>query len=357
MQRDEYFRIKKIPLLIGGATTSRVHTAVKIAPHYDGPVVYVPDASRSVGVCSDLLSRRARRGLHRRARGRLRARARAARQQEGDAAGHARRGARQQDADRLGALHAAGAEVHRPARVQEPRPGRDSPSYIDWGPFFQTWDLAGPYPAILNDEIVGESARRVLSDGQRMLQAPDRGPLAHAPTASIGLCPANTRQRRRHRDLHRRVAQRGAADLARPAHADRAAGGRRRDAARTAASPTSSRRRARAWPTTSACSPSPPASASRRRRSSSLADLDDYSAIMLKALADRLAEAFAERLHQRVRTDLWGYAADEALDDAGADRREVPRHPAGAGLSGLPRPHRQARPVPRAAVPTRSAWR
>ena len=104
MQRDDFFRISKIPLLIGGATTSRVHTAVKIAPHYEGPVVYVPDASRSVGVCSDLLSRRARRRLHRRARGRLPARARAPCGQEGDAAGHPRRGARQQDAGRLGRL-------------------------------------------------------------------------------------------------------------------------------------------------------------------------------------------------------------------------------------------------------------
>ena len=84
-------------------------------------------------------------------------------------------------------------------------------------------------------------------------------------------------------------------------------------------------------------------------------DLDDYSAIMLKALADRLAEAFAERLHQRVRTDLWGYAADESLDDRRADRREVPRHPPGARLPGLPRPHGQARAVPRAAAATRSA--
>ena len=74
-----------------------------------------------------------------------------------------------------------------------------------------------------------------------------------------------------------------------------------------------------------------------------LDDLDDYSAIMLKALADRLAEAFAECLHQRVRTDLWGYAPDEALSHRRPDRREVPRHPPRAGLPGLPRPQRQAR--------------
>jgi 5-methyltetrahydrofolate--homocysteine methyltransferase len=89
MQRDDYFRMRKIPLLIGGATTSRVHTAVKIAPHYDGPVVYVPDASRSVGVCAGPAVRRARGEVHRRTQRRLRARACPARQQEGHAAGDA----------------------------------------------------------------------------------------------------------------------------------------------------------------------------------------------------------------------------------------------------------------------------
>ena len=98
MQRDEYFRLRKTPLLIGGATTSRVHTAVKISPHYEGPVVYVPDASRSVGVCSDLLSDDKGRRHPRGTQDRLRARAPAARGQEGDAAGHAGAGARKQDA-------------------------------------------------------------------------------------------------------------------------------------------------------------------------------------------------------------------------------------------------------------------
>ena len=124
MQKDDYFRIRKIPLLIGGATTSRVHTAVKIAPHYEGPVVYVPDASRSVSVAQGLLGDQAAR-IHRRAQRRLRTGAPAARQQEADAAVAAGQGARQQDADRLGRLHAHEAEIHRPARVQELRPGRD----------------------------------------------------------------------------------------------------------------------------------------------------------------------------------------------------------------------------------------
>ena len=123
MQKDDHFRIHKIPLLIGGATTSRVHTAVKIAPHYEGPVVYVPDASRSVGVAQGLLSDQAAQ-VHRRGQRRLRQGAHAARQQEAGAAVAAGEGARQQDADRLVELHAAGAQVHRPARLQELRPGR-----------------------------------------------------------------------------------------------------------------------------------------------------------------------------------------------------------------------------------------
>ncbi len=100
--------------------------------------------------------------------------------------------------------------------------------------------------------------------------------------------------------------------------------------------------------TTSGCSRSPPASAPRRRSSSSSTTSDDYSAIMLKALADRLAEAFAERLHQRVRPDLWGYAPDEPLEQRRPHRGEVPGHPPGAGLSGLPGSPGQGRHVPRA---------
>ena len=105
MQKDDYFRIKKIPLLIGGATTSRVHTAVKIAPHYEGPVVYVPDASRSVSVAQSLLGDGGQQ-LHRRAERRLRQGAPAARQQEANPAVAAGQGPRQQDAGGLGRLHA-----------------------------------------------------------------------------------------------------------------------------------------------------------------------------------------------------------------------------------------------------------
>ena len=124
MQRDDFFRMKKIPLLIGGATTSRVHTAVKIAPHYEGPVVYVPDASRSVGVCSRIAVGPARRQVRRRPHVGLRQGACPARREEADAPGQPGAGACQQDADRLGSVRTAETQVHRPARVSPIRSER-----------------------------------------------------------------------------------------------------------------------------------------------------------------------------------------------------------------------------------------
>ena len=169
MQRDPHFSAVKMPLLIGGATTSRVHTAVKIAPHYDGPVVYVPDASRAVGVCSDLLS------------------------EDRSAAYLAEL---QADYQRVRELHANKKQTPTVPLAQAranktpiawtqglppaPRaPGRrvfrnfdlaTLAAYIDWAPFFQTWDLAGAYPAILDDAVVGEQARKVQADAQEMLK-------------------------------------------------------------------------------------------------------------------------------------------------------------------------------------------
>ncbi|HEY4801775.1 MAG TPA: dihydropteroate synthase, partial [Paraburkholderia sp.] len=190
MQRDDYFRIKKIPLLIGGATTSRVHTAVKIAPHYEGPVVYVPDASRSVSVASSLLS---------------------------DEGATKFIDDLKTDYDRIRDQHAnkkaqplvtlEEARANKTkidwANFQAVKPkfiGRrvfknfdlnELANYIDWGPFFQTWDLAGPYPQILNDEIVGESARRVFSDAKSMLSRLIQGRWLQA-NGVVALLPANT---------------------------------------------------------------------------------------------------------------------------------------------------------------------
>ena len=159
MQKDDHFRIKKIPLLIGGATTSRVHTAVKIAPHYEGPVVYVPDASRSVErgaerCCRDQAAKYIAEVNADYERG-----AQPARQQEAGAAVAAGQGARQQDADRLGRATRRRSRSSSAGACSGTSTSPSSPKYIDWGPFFQTWDLAGPFPAILKDEVVGDRGR------------------------------------------------------------------------------------------------------------------------------------------------------------------------------------------------------
>jgi len=331
MQRDDFFRIRKIPLLIGGATTSRVHTAVKIAPHYEGPVVYVPDASRSVGVCSELLSDD-------------RAAAYVA-ELEADYARvrHQHESKKAVPMVTLAEARANKTPIDWPSytppvpkfigrRILKNQDLAEIAEVIDWGPFFQTWELAGPYPAILTDEIVGESARRLFSDGKRMLRRVIEGRWLRA-NGVVGLYPAATV---------------GDDDI--EVYSDESRSdvlftwrGLRVQSVRPVVDGIKRPNRCLADFI------APKGSGKKdyiglfavtaglgvdKKEQQFAADLDDYSGIMLKALADRLAEAFAERLHQRVRTDLWGYAADEALGTAGlvAERyrgiRPAPGYPA-----------------------------
>src|SRR6185369_4476277 len=188
MQKDEHFRIWKIPLLIGGATTSRVHTAVKIAPHYEGPVVYVPDASRSVSVAQGLLSDQAARYI-------------ADINADYDKVRHQHANKKQVPLWPLAKARANKTPVGW-AGYTPPVPkflGRrlfrnfdlaELAKYIDWGPFFQTWDLAGAFPAILKDEVVGTEAVRVYADGQRMLKRLIEGRWLTA-SGVMGFWPAN----------------------------------------------------------------------------------------------------------------------------------------------------------------------
>ena len=189
MQKDDHFRIRKIPLLIGGATTSRVHTAVKISPHYDGPVVYVPDASRSVSVAQGLLSDQAAQYV-----ADLRLDYDRVREQ------HASK--KQSPLWPLARARANKTPVHWSAySPKQPKfLGRrefrnfdlgELARFIDWGPFFQTWDLAGRYPAILTDQVVGVEATRVYNDAQAMLKRVIEGRWLRA-NAVIGLYPANS---------------------------------------------------------------------------------------------------------------------------------------------------------------------
>ncbi|PSL00343.1 methionine synthase (B12-dependent) [Haloactinopolyspora alba] len=316
-----------IPLLIGGATTSRAHTAVKVDPKYDGPVVWVKDASRSVPVASTLLS-----------------------EQRDDLLGEVKT-----DYDSLRARHAERQE--RPKLTfaqakenatpidwngyQPPQPSQlgvhllddydlsELREYIDWQPFFNSWEMKGKFPDILNNPATGETARKLYDDAQVML---DKMISEKWVTARgiYGLFPANTaengedvvvwnddgraekrlllhqlRQQGQHRDG---IPNRSLADFVAPAE-------------------TGLADHVGAFAVTAGIGL--PEKVTEFKEA-----IDDYSAILLESLADRLAEAFAERLHQRVRHEFWGYAADEELtnEDLIAEKykgiRPAPGYPA-----------------------------
>ncbi|MFZ6655191.1 methionine synthase [Undibacterium sp. TJN19] len=313
MQRDPHFRMLKIPLLIGGATTSRAHTAVKIAPNYEGPVVYVADASRSVSVAQSLLTPESRD------------------QYIADLGS---------DYDRIRTQHANKKATPmvtlaqaRANKMKVDFTGSNTPvkpkfigrrlfknidlatiaNYIDWGPFFQTWDLAGPFPAILTDEIVGEAATKVFAEGQAMLKKIIEGRWLTA-NGVVSLLPANTVN-----------------DDDIEIYTD--------DTRSQVALTYYGTRQQTEKPIIDGVQrPNQCLSDFIAPKDSGIKDYigmfavtaglgiekyekrfedahDDYSSIMLKSLADRLAEAFAEYLHERVRKDLWGYVADEALSN------------------------------------------
>ena len=330
MEKDPYFCERGIPLLIGGATCSRVHTAVKIAPNYSGPVVYVPDASRSVGVAQNLLGDGKPAYL-----AELQADYDRVRQQHANKKQTPLWPLAKARANKT-ALDWDGYTPHAPKflgrRVFKNFDLAELVRYIDWGPFFQTWDLAGPYPAILQDEVVGEQARKVFADAQAMLQKMVEGRWISA-NAVLGFYPANTvrdddialytdetrsdvaltwyglRQQTEKQEINGVMRpSRCLADFVAP----QASGVRDYVGLFAVTAGIGADQRAQAFE----------------------AVHDDYSAIMLKALADRLAEALAECLHQRVRTDLWGYAAQETLrnDELIAEKyqgiRPAPGYPA-----------------------------
>ncbi|MGE5330339.1 MAG: methionine synthase [Nitrospirota bacterium] len=310
MHKDDHFRIKKIPLLIGGATCSRVHTAVKIAPHYDGPVVYVPDASRSVGVAQSLLGEGAEAFLAEVSADYDKVRTQHANKKQTPmwtlAQARANRTAIDWMAFQPTPPRALGRRVFRNFDLNELVP------YMDWGPFFQTWDLAGSYPAILQDEVVGAEATRVFADGQAMLKKIIEGRWLQA-SGVMALYPANsvgddiefyTDESRSEvlttwYGLRQQTEKHAVDGVMRPS---------RCLADFVAPKDSGIADYAGLFAVTAGLGV-------EKKEKAFLEDLDDYSAILFKSLADRLAEAFAECLHQRVRTDLWGYAKDEALSN------------------------------------------
>ncbi len=303
MQKDEFFRSKKMPLMIGGATTSRVHTAVKIAPHYEGPVVYVPDASRSVSVAQGLLSEQAAKYI-----AELNADYVKVREQ------HANK--KQTPLVKLHEARANAAVVewnkYKPTkpkfigkRVFKNFDLAELEPFIDWAPFFQTWDLAGPFPAILEDDVVGDEAKKVFADGQAMLKKIIEGRWLTA-NAVVGLYPA----------------QRVGDDIVLYADESRQQQvmtwyGLRQQTVKPNNNPNRCLSDFVADQTQVADYVglfSVTTGIGNEKQEKRFTDAhDDYSAILFKALADRLAEAFAECMHRRVRKDLWGYAADESF--------------------------------------------
>ncbi|WP_172705477.1 methionine synthase [Variovorax paradoxus] len=311
MQKDDHFRIRKIPLLIGGATTSRVHTAVKIAPHYEGPVVYVPDASRSVSVAQSLLSDQAAAYIGEINADYEKVRAQHANKKQVPLWPLARARANKTPVDWSSYVPPVPKFIGR--RVFRNFDLTELAKYIDWGPFFQTWDLAGPFPAILKDEIVGTEAVRVYGDGQRMLKRLIEGRWLSA-SGVVGFWPANTENDDDivlYTDESRSEAALTWYGLRQQTEKQEIEGTMRPSrclADFVAPRESGLKDYVGMFAVTAGLGV-------EKKEKYFVDDLDDYSAIMLKALADRLAEAFAEAMHHRVRTDLWGYAADEALSN------------------------------------------
>ncbi|MEO8202258.1 MAG: methionine synthase [Betaproteobacteria bacterium] len=305
MQREGF----TLPLLIGGATTSRAHTAVKIAPNYAGPVVYVPDASRSVSVVSNLLSGDLRSGYL-----------------AGVLADYEKIRLQHRDKKGPGPLHPIAQARKLGFRAdwdnyQPPAPAklgiqalREYPierlvPHIDWTPFFQAWELSGPYPRILDDAVVGEAARKVFAEAQDMLARIVEEKWITA-SGVFGLFPAA----QVHGDDIEIYADPARSEVLMTWHNLRQQNhkptGRANQCLADFVAPKESGV-ADYLGAFAVC-----AGGFEERLAAYEAANDDYNAIMLKVLADRLAEAFAEHLHLRVRREFWGYAPDEAISNA-----------------------------------------
>ena len=297
-----------IPLLIGGATTSRAHTAVKIDPNYDEPVVYVKDASRAVGVAQHLISTTSRDDYV----------AKLAEEYDKVRTDHAGRQAKtkwltlEQARANAPKVEWAGYEPTVPAQpgVQsfEDYPLEEIAKYIDWTPFFQAWQMRGSYPKILDDEAQGAEARKLFADAEAMLKQIIEEKWLSA-RAVIGLFPANSvgddvelytdESRKQVLTTFHFLRQQQEKPPGRPnlSLADYVAP---KDSGKAD------------YFGAFACTAGIGIDEHVQRFE---ADHDDYHAILLKALADRLAEAFAELLHEKVRKQFWGYASDEHLDN------------------------------------------
>jgi len=299
-----------IPLLIGGATTSRVHTAVKIAQNYHGPVVWVPDASRAVGVCSNLLSTDLSAGYLNELKSEYeRIRDQHARKQ-GPGPMHKLADARHHGfkTDWTEYVPPVPAFIGRRELVEYDL--KALVPYIDWAPFFQTWELSGPYPKILDDPIVGKQAREVLAEGQAMLERIIAERWLKA-SGVFALYPANSVNGGDDVEIY---ADEGRERVLMTWHNLRQQTVKPADRVNWCLGDFVAPRGSGVKDYVGAFAVTAGLGIEERVEAFERAH-DDYNAIMLKALADRLAEAFAEALHARVRREFWGYGKDEALSN------------------------------------------
>jgi 5-methyltetrahydrofolate--homocysteine methyltransferase len=311
LQREGF----QVPLLIGGATTSRVHTAVKIEPNYTAPTVHVLDASRAVGVAGNLMSDSLRDPFV----GEVRAEYQAIREHRADRRPQERRATLAEARGNRLAIDWSATRPPRPCfqgiRVLDDYPLPELVDRIDWTPFFQTWELAGHYPAILEDPKVGTAASNLFRDAQGLLDRIVRERLLRA-RGVFGFFPANSAgddielysDDRRHdpQAIIHTLRQQMLKPPGRPnlALADY-----------VAPKDSGVADYAGAFAVTAGVG-------LEQLVADFEAQHDDYNAILAKALADRLAEAFAERLHERVRTEFWGYAQNERLENQDLIREE-----------------------------------
>ncbi|WP_447524929.1 methionine synthase [Parasphingorhabdus sp. NYA22] len=315
---EEMERAKmQMPLMIGGATTSKTHTALRIEPAYSGPTVYVLDASRAVGVASQLVSDTQAEGFIAKTR------------EDYEHVRIARAGKTGKKLASLAEARANAAVVDMSLKASAPaKPGlhvyddwdlAELRDYIDWTPFFRAWELAGNYPAILTDKIVGESATDLFRDAQAMLdQIIEEKWLTAKGVAGIW------RARREGDDI-----------LVSPENAEYTLPMLRQQVVKRGGKPNNCLAdfidSSDDWIGGFAVTAGHGIDEHVQRFEM---DKDDYNSILLKALADRFAEAFAERMHEHVRKDLWGYAADEHFNNKDLVRekyqgiRPAPGYPA-----------------------------
>lgn len=322
MQREKL----NLPLLIGGATTSRIHTAVKIDPVYDGPVVHVLDASRSVPVASELISEQTRAAFKQKTKDeyqKLR-KDHESRKETRVAISLTDARANKAKVDWSKTSYTKPSFIGR--KLYESYPLEEIRKYIDWTPFFQTWMLAGRFPAILEDSVVGTEARKLYDDANRMLDEVVKekslqanGVVAFFPAVNVGdddvdLFEDENYEKKIGTFHFLRQQTKKAANLPNFSLADYV-------------SPEKGKDYFGMFAVTAGLGLEKLIERYKKNH-------DDYSDIMAKALADRLAEAFAELLHEKVRKELWGYASDEKLsnEDLIAEKyagiRPAPGYPA-----------------------------